>query len=262
MERSKIVFFSTGGGISLWTRPADIGAARLARQGIARGPAPRDSRPRPSPVVGAAHSQGRKNGVSFAGDPSASAVPSRLRETRSATPSFRHSPKKQGQSIPCILPMKNDLPYDSSINTLHVHVTRESHPSMCTHHAAAAHAGWLPVRDDAPCSSTIRVVMKHRASHGMSIARDARCNSFLGAALCTHRAKVQTLCILNSLLARKIEKVHVRGLLPDAVSSTYEYWCCWCCCTYRVVSYDPSLVVASFVASLSRSSCSAESSNG
>ena len=38
--------------------------------------------------------------------------------------------------------------------------------------------------------------------------------------------------------------------------STYEYyWCCWCCCTYRVIPYDPSVVVASFVASLSRSCC-------
>ena len=38
--------------------------------------------------------------------------------------------------------------------------------------------------------------------------------------------------------------------------SSYEYyWCCWCCFAYRVVPYDPSLVVASFVASLSRSYC-------
>ena len=38
--------------------------------------------------------------------------------------------------------------------------------------------------------------------------------------------------------------------------STYEYhWCCWCCCAYRVVPYDPLLVVASFVATLSRSCC-------
>ena len=35
--------------------------------------------------------------------------------------------------------------------------------------------------------------------------------------------------------------------------STYEYY--WCCCTYRVVPYDPFLVVALFVASLSRSCC-------
>ena len=26
--------------------------------------------------------------------------------------------------------------------------------------------------------------------------------------------------------------------------STYEYWCCWCCCTYGVVPYDPSSVLA------------------
>ena len=45
--------------------------------------------------------------------------------------------------------------------------------------------------------------------------------------------------------------------------SSYEYyWCCWCCCAYRVVPYDPSLVVTSFVASLSRSCCWAEPSNG
>lgn len=29
----------------------------------------------------------------------------------------------------------------------------------------------------------------------------------------------------------------------------------WCCCIYRVVSYDPSVVVASFVATLSRCCC-------
>ena len=33
--------------------------------------------------------------------------------------------------------------------------------------------------------------------------------------------------------------------------SSYEYY--WCCCAYRVVPYDPSLVSTSFVASLSRS---------
>ena len=37
--------------------------------------------------------------------------------------------------------------------------------------------------------------------------------------------------------------------------STYEYSCCWCCCTYRVVPCDPSLVVASLVTSRSRTSC-------
>ena len=37
--------------------------------------------------------------------------------------------------------------------------------------------------------------------------------------------------------------------------STNKYWWCWCCCTYRVVPYGPSLVVASFVTSHSRSSC-------
>ena len=26
--------------------------------------------------------------------------------------------------------------------------------------------------------------------------------------------------------------------------STYEYWCCWCCCTYRVVPYDPLSALA------------------
>ena len=98
--------------------------------------------------------------------------------------------------------MKNDLPYDSSINTPHMHVTRESHPSMGTHHDAAEHAEWLPVRDDAPCSISIRVHVKHCAGRRKQL-------TFSGAALlCTHCAKVQILSILDSLLARTIEKVH------------------------------------------------------
>ena len=44
-----------------------------------------ESRSRPRPVAREARSQSRKNGVSFAGFCSVSAVPSRRRETRSAT---------------------------------------------------------------------------------------------------------------------------------------------------------------------------------
>ena len=73
-------------GFSRRPGPADLGAARLARRGIDRGLARRESRPRPRPrpVARAARSQSRTNRISFAGDPCGSAVPSKLRETRSA----------------------------------------------------------------------------------------------------------------------------------------------------------------------------------
>ena len=80
-----IVFFSAGGPFSRRTRKADLGAARLGRRGVDRGPVGRESRLRPRPVARAARSQSRKNRVSFAGRLSVSAVPSRRRETRSAT---------------------------------------------------------------------------------------------------------------------------------------------------------------------------------
>ena len=66
-----------------------------------------------------------------------------------------HPRKQKVQSIPYIYPMRSDLLCDSSINTPHVDLTRDSHPSMCTHHAAAEHAAWLPVRDDSRCSSCL-----------------------------------------------------------------------------------------------------------
>ena len=95
------MFFSTGGPFSRRPRKADLGAARLGRRGIDRGPVGRESRPRPRPVARAARSQSRKNRVSFAGRPSVSAVPSRRRETRSATES---SSKKMGSVDPIHLP--------------------------------------------------------------------------------------------------------------------------------------------------------------
>ena len=61
-----------------------------------------------------------------------------------------HPRKQNVQSISYIYAMKNSLLNDTSISTPQVHVTRKSHPSMCTHHTAAAYAGWLPVCDDAP----------------------------------------------------------------------------------------------------------------
>ena len=100
------MFFSTGGPFSRRPRKADLGAARLGRRGIDRGPVGRESRPRPRPVARAARSQSRKNRVSFAGRPSVSAVPSRRRETRSA---IEISLKKKVQSIPYIFPTKRDL---------------------------------------------------------------------------------------------------------------------------------------------------------
>ena len=85
IKQSKIVVFSTGRAFSRRPRTTDHGAARLARQGVDRGPARREFCPRPRPVALAVRSQSRTNRVSFARDPSGSAVPSRLRETRSAT---------------------------------------------------------------------------------------------------------------------------------------------------------------------------------
>ena len=129
------MFFSTGGPFSRQPRAADLRAARLGRRGIDWGPAGRESRPRPRTVVRAARSQSRKNRVSFAGRPSGSAGPSRRRESRSAR---KTSLKKKVQSMPYIYPMNSDLLCDSSRNTPpHVDLTRESHPSMCTHHADA-----------------------------------------------------------------------------------------------------------------------------
>ena len=63
------MFFSTVGPFSRRTRKADIGAARLGRRGIDRGPVGRESRPRPRPVARAARFQSRKNRVKFRGTP-------------------------------------------------------------------------------------------------------------------------------------------------------------------------------------------------
>ena len=83
-----MVFFSTGGGFSRRTRTADLGAARFGQRGIARGGAHCEFRPRPRPVPGPARSRSRKKRISFASDLSGSAVPSRIRETRSARQLF------------------------------------------------------------------------------------------------------------------------------------------------------------------------------
>ena len=58
--QSNIVFFSTGGPFSRWPRAADLGAARLARREIDRGPAGRESRPRRRPEARVARSQVEK----------------------------------------------------------------------------------------------------------------------------------------------------------------------------------------------------------
>ena len=55
------MFFSAGGPFSRRPRKADIGAARLARRGIDRGPVGRESRPRPRPVARAARSQSKES---------------------------------------------------------------------------------------------------------------------------------------------------------------------------------------------------------
>ena len=56
-------------------------------------------------------------------------------------PALRIILEKRVRSIPHIFPMKKSLLDDISIHTPHMHLTRESHPSMCNHHAAAEHAG-------------------------------------------------------------------------------------------------------------------------
>ena len=122
------MFFSTGGVFSRQARPADLDAARLGRRGIARWPAPHESRPRPSPVAGAVRSQSRKNRVSFAGDPSDSAVPSRLRETQSAI----HSSSKNKMSVnpmqfPCekLFAVRNTKVYVPQIQRRFTHTQNE-----------------------------------------------------------------------------------------------------------------------------------------
>ena len=147
--------------------------------------------------------------------------------------------------------MNSDLLYDASIST--PHTCEKSHPSMCTHHMLlrSTQGGCRYVTTHR--SSSVRVHMKHRAGRRNQLA-------FSGAALlCTHRAKVHSASWTRfSREIGKVRDVYTRGLLPVAVSidiSPYEYWCCWCCCTFRLVPYDPSLVVASFVASHSRSCC-------
>ena len=141
---------------SCYFRPARRFRSGLARPISAPLGSPTGNRPvtrrsrvstSPSPVARATRSQSRKKRVSFAGRPSGSAVPSRLLVTHSA---IQLSSNKNVQPIPYIFSMTNSLLYNTSINTPHVHMKQESHPSMCTHHAAAKHAGWLPVRDDAP----------------------------------------------------------------------------------------------------------------
>ena len=63
----------------------------------------------------------------------------------------------------------------------------------------AEHAGWLPVRDDAPCSSLIRVYVKHRPPRGTQEAIH-----IFGSGTTVHLSREGTLSILDSLLARKI----------------------------------------------------------
>ena len=111
------MFFSTDGQFSRRTHEADLGAARLGRREIDRGPVGRESRPRPRPVARAARSQSRKNRFSFAGRPSVSAVPSRRRETRSAT---EVSSKKPSSVDPL------HLPYEKYIAVQRLHMMRFS----------------------------------------------------------------------------------------------------------------------------------------
>ena len=63
----KSCFISTDGRFSPQPGRADLCAAQLARRRIDRGPAGRESRPRPRPVNCAARCQSRNKRVSFAG---------------------------------------------------------------------------------------------------------------------------------------------------------------------------------------------------
>ena len=115
---------------------------------------------------------------------------------------------------------------------------RESHPSMCTHHMLlrSTQGGCRYVTTHRSSSVRVQMNIEHRAGRRNQL-------TFSGTALlCTHRAKVQTLSILDSLLARNWKSSSCIYedccLLLYLDMSTYEYWCCWCY-TFRVVLYDP-----------------------
>ena len=101
----------------------------------------------------------------------------------------RHPRKKKVQSIPYIYPTNSDLRYVSSRNTPHVDVTRESHPSMCTHHAAAGstQGGCRYVTTHGVAASYEFIYATSRVQH--------YCELFA--------RRYKTLSVLDSLLARK-----------------------------------------------------------
>ena len=129
------MFFSTGGSFSRRPRAAGLGAVRLARRVIDRGPARRESRPRPPPVARAVRSQSRKNQVSFAVDPSGAAVPSRLREK----PALRDSHSRKKRSVDpihfpndmiCRMGVEFSCPANSALPRAHVErVAQATRPS-------------------------------------------------------------------------------------------------------------------------------------
>ena len=146
--------------------------------------------------------------------------------------------------------MNSDLLHDTSINTPHT-CDNHTHPCALTMLLRSTQGGCRYVTTHR--SGSIRVHMKRRASR-----RTQEPTHIFGHGTAVHSSREGTLSILDALLARKWKSSCMYDdccLLLYLDMSTYEYWCCWCCRIYRVVPYDPSLVVASFVASHSRSCC-------
>ena len=153
--------------------------------------------------------------------------------------------------------MNSDLLYDSPRNSPHVDLTRESHPSMCTHHVLlrSTQGGCRYVTMHR--SSSVRVHMKHRASR-----RKQEPTHIFGRGTAVHSSRERTNTKPPGLASRaKLEKfmMYARGLLPVAVSRYEHLRVLVLLGLYlylsRLVPYDPSLAVPSSVASHSRSCC-------
>ena len=146
--------------------------------------------------------------------------------------------EKKGQSNPIQFPYKKWFPDGSSIDTPHVHVTRESHPYLCA-------LNMLQRSTQGGCRyvTTPHVVVSYKFVYeSSSIARDAGCNSqFWARHYCaliarryTHSASWTHFSL--EILQRLIYDDDCCLLLYLGVS-TYEYRCwCWCCCACRGLS--------------------------
>ena len=161
-----------------------------------------------------------------------------------------HHPKKNVQSILYICPMKSEMLLNTSTNTPHTYETH-IHPCALTMLLRSTQGGCRDVTTH--CSSSVRVLIRHRASH-----RTQEPTHIFGHGTAVHLSRKDTLSVLDSRLARNWKSSFMYEdccLLLYLDMNSNEYWRYWCCCTYRVVPHDHSLVVASFVPSHSRSRC-------